>query len=388
MKNIRSYCKSNALLAITASVAIPTLMTSCGSSGGGGDEDSNIRPQTLDELVLTLDDDGAQTVQLEFLRAIGSPDAVSVGNPESGAVIYSIVDGGLQFSESVTGIGLDYHWPRVASINYTYAPINNSSGVLTLTTADTSFFTADSIADDGTVIGGSETRVGQNIVSGTGNVQLINEAYTSTFNLTFNASGDTITNVTATIAAGAAPAGSAGVSIADSTLLTEATIATESGGSVPVNYSLDNDDISDISNVSLDEQTVIFTPDGAASPIFSSQCTATGGSGVGPGIVGQQNVASEEGTCIYFDANGNAITGAADYTYEQIEATDDAVFVLADVPGATILFGEYTLSFITVGSDTQVSAGTYVVSAPGQANDGQTGTFSITNASIVIPTPQ
>ena len=374
MKNIRSYCKSNALLAITASVAIPTLMTSCGSSGGGGDdEDSNIRPQTLDELVITLDDDGAQTVQLEFLRAIGSPDAASVGNPESGAVLYTLLDGGIQFHESVTSFGLDYHWPRSASINYTYAPINASSGVLTLTTTEASFVS---------VI--TENRVGVDIVAGAGSVQLININYTSTFNLTFNASDSTLTNVTATIAPGAAPAGSAApVSIVNSTLLTEATIATESGGSVPVNYSLDNDDISDISNVSLDEQTVIFTPDGAASPIFSSQCTATGGSGVGPGIVGQQNVASEEGTCIYFDANGNAITGAADYTYEQIEATDNAVFVLADVPGATILFGEYTLSFITVASDTQVSSGTYVVSAPGQANDGQTGTFSITNASII-----
>ena len=104
--------------------------------------------------------------------------------------------------------------------------------------------------------------------------------------------------------------------------------------------------------------------------------------------MGQPNVASEEGTCIYFDANGNAITGAADYTYEQIEATDDAVFVLAEVPGATILFGEYTLTFTTVASDTQRSAGTYVANAPGQAHDGQTGTFTITNASIIIPIPQ
>lgn len=380
-------------LKLSALALTSALMISCGGSGSS-DSEETVRPKTLEDLVIVLD---GQTISMEFLRDASSPSEATSSNPETGSIIYSLVDGNTQYHEAISGASFDYHWPQsVTSMTYTYTPINAAAGQLLVKVTG-----ADFLYSAGNDFTEGSNRVGQNI-NAFSLAQLMNAAsdpagggseITVRFTITFNSGGGgTLTGVTLQVQPDAINHDVYFLSDTDmdgddddktsSTLtsttlafLTEGTILTDQGLTVPVNYSQDNDNyISEISNNSLDEQTVLFTPD-TISDSFSCQCTLTDTTTSG-------TITIEEGTCVYLDTDDNPVFGSADYTYQKVDGTDDATFVLVGGFANGTTPGTYTLSFTSVASDIQRAAGTYTVSAPGRTYDGETGEFEITNAII------
>ncbi|GAA5495808.1 hypothetical protein Rhal01_01987 [Rubritalea halochordaticola] len=368
LKLIKPFCK---LCAASAVVGSSLTMTNCGGGVSASGSNFTIRPKTLEGLELTLD---GPTLKLTFARSATSDSANKSGDSEFGSVLYNY-DGDTQVHTSVASTPIDAVWPHnVGEISYEYVAINDSAGELRLNVNS-----ADYIIENDAMHG--VNRVGPNVNSDINVFYFSGDLTMSTtrFLMTFTNDGSNLQKVairvepddetTVRVVNDDNDADFTGLLTLDQlSFLTEGTLKiAASGGPVPTNYNVfDNGNdlvVSSIPNASLSGRTVFFTPD-AADP-FSLACAANASGAFDVDEIGQ---------CIYREDGGTIITNSADYEYDRLPGLDAAELKLSQT---LTIDGTYVMTYTSPESETQRAAGTYVVRAPGQPYDGQTGRFII-----------
>jgi len=308
------------LISAISLVACCITLSNCG--GGGGDRidtsPPTIRPKTLDGVVLILD----TSVRLEFIRSTGTPGAIANGDVETGAFIYTL--GGLQLRtyRNSTGGNSDVRYPdEVSTAAYSYRPINNSSGVLTLTAVGSSDLITTGIfgADNGSFVYLFE--------SDSNGI----ENHVVVMDVTFTENGSFITSNAATVSI---PGGNPQFD----TVLIPTTVSLAAGGLVPTNYNplLDPNRKSKISPESLNNKRFQFT-NGIPNPSlnFTIQFASEA---LGPIVTNIDEIGLG-----LLRVNGAAVDRAVNYTYTRTGGTDDAILVLSS--SNTTFDGRYTLRF-------------------------------------------
>ena len=384
-------------MAISAAIVSTLVLSSCGG-GGSGSNDPNFteRPRTLDDLILTLDD---TAIALEFRRSSTSPREASIANPETGSVGYTFVNDGNEEASIGLGTVMQIAYPQtLQSLSYSYQPINDVSGLLTLQSVGATIVIITN--NNGLPIStafpftpGAPVRPDFITLFPTiGATQ-----WNPTFLLTFINDGTVITDVSVLarpenvnnigfITANTIPQNFSPLfipslqNLADGSYNTGGMITTLNRTAVPVNYTQD-ELTGTISEQTLDDRDFIFTPTTAdatnplailsqpfqiifsdAEDVFSSDF-------------------DEEGNATYsLPQTGVNLTGNLRYQYDFTDGTDVATLdLIGNVAGATT--GSYTLNYTSSLLDTNgvvQIAGNYVISAPGTTYDGEIGTFTVT----------
>ncbi|MDC0088293.1 hypothetical protein OAI07_01995 [Akkermansiaceae bacterium] len=376
-----SYKKTAFNVAKASALALTSaLMISCGG-GGSGSANVTERPQTLDDLVLTFEE---LNVQLEFRRSSDSVTTATVATPETGSVDYAAVS----FTENIEfsiGLGTPFQvtWPETfESLSYSYQPIDDISGRLTLEATGGSFRFLnthttrpfDASVNFATAISNFPNAVGANA----------GVTWRPTYFLTFINNGSIVTSVDI-IAAPESFAntnfimGAAGFnSRADASYVTSGTLLTNGGANVPLNYTQESL-TGTIAETTLDSRTILFTPlvpdplniAAVLSPNFE---VAFSDDNAGSGLN------SETGTASYFQTlTRTTFLDSLEYEYTFQDGIDTATLILTGAVAGTTP-GTYILNFDSALNDTQGNIqreGTYEISAPGTTYDGETGTFEI-----------
>ena len=291
---------------------------------GGFDSGSDlIRPQTLEELVITTP--AGDT--FEFVRSFSSDAAEDNGDIERGSFIYTSGGTNVQLYPSLSGDNSDVQFPDSVNLaTYEYLAVNDTSGVITL------------------------NGVGVNDLDQTGTFSASNGSFAFFFNsdslflpqnqvivdVTFISDGSNITDITSTWA------------IANSGLPDIDTVVIDASLSSTVSTSIQNGhnpelDLERESRLVPDTFTglvFVFTDDDGTEPEVRLQFQAD------PGNVTVLNV-DETGQALLRVNNGVVIDGV-DYMAERTEQTSDVELVLSG-PGNP-QEGTYTLEFESLDS--------------------------------------
>lgn len=365
------------LAALSATILATTSLTNCGGGGAGGEDEATVRPKTLDGLSLSI---GPGVANLSFVRAVTSRYVNKSGQTENGAVVYS-PGSRIRGYEALT-FPVDAIWPLFLNndLSYTYTAINDSSGLISLT------------GGDGIINSGDLTSNNPN--SPINIVYFNGGSETYNINITFGTDGNTITStlsriapddvLTATLVNDLFLDISASLSIADVTVNDPSILTiTADGAPVPVNYTtenVNNDQVSGISNESLDLRTLSLLSDAVVVPgiletgayTFTKDATSTGGieyDEIGTANYEQPLITGGAGV-----PNQTQFSDSGTYSYKRILGTDkaDVKFVGSQIGTETI-----TLDFIGKEGPFQRASGTYSIN--GGMFDGETGTFRILN---------
>ncbi len=387
------------LMAISAAFVSTLVLSSCGG-GGSSSEDFSERPRTLDDLILTLDDVG---ITMEFRRGSTSPTEATAANPETGSVAYLVP----RFNgneETSLGLGtlMEIHYPQTfQTLSYTYQPINDISGLLTLN-AISGQFLFNGNGNGRPSVPFANTNRATHISLFPSAILQPNVQWSPNFLLTFINDGVSITDVSilarpqnvtninlfgigniplaiqpiVIIGAPAPPLALA--NFADGAYSTGGQLRVNTGAPVPVNYTQE-ELTGTIADMSLDDLRFVFTPT-TTDPtnlvaVISPQFTIAFSNA-------EQAFSSdfdEEGNATYSFTLGTDPIGNLTYEYDFTDGTDIATLVLSgNVPRATT--GSYTLNYTSSLVDNAGilrRGGNYVISAPGQTYDGEIGTFTV-----------
>ncbi len=366
-----------------------TILTNCGSGGGGSSSNDSevpttVRPKTLSGLTLDI---GPGLVSLDFVRSITSRYANKAGQTEFGAVVYN-PGARTEKYQSVT-FQVDVVWPTFLNndLSYTYTAINDTSGIISLTGGDGAWTVQDLTATDPSSY--------YNIVYFSEGTETYN------INITFGTDGNSITSTLSRIA----PEDllNAGiwsdprpdvmrindlVTISDVTVDDPSVLSfTDSGAPVPVNYSTETDDadrVSTISNTTLDNRTVSLLSDSIDPTDYFPEVLETGSYTFTKDPNGAGTLEYDEaGTGNYeqplIEAGGDTttqkqISDSGSYTYQRIVNTDKAK---VRFNGNKIGTETLTLKFVGKEGPNQRASGTYTIS--GGIFDGDKGVFRIIN---------
>jgi len=330
--NILSSLKSILKLATVASTAlITTSLTNCGGGSAGGDDESyTLRPKTLEGVTLQL----ANSVTFEFVRDSSSSAAINNGDTEFGNFLYTAA------SDTFTANSLDnteeeIAWPSsIGSALYTYTAINDSSGVIVVTTSvidlkfgtngDHSYFSKD----DGN--GNTSARMIVTFIDTGG--------FASTADIRLEDPEDPFTVLTS----GA---------------------FTVDGGALSANYNIPIDDNrqSKLSPETIGGNNIIFTDD--SDPTFNFTLVV----GVGLSTIDYDEI----GETAYLNDMGDVTVNAAPYFYNRILGTDNASLILEGTDNS----GTTNLLFLSPPTTPyQTASGSYTTP------NGRKGTFVFRNS--------
>lgn len=362
------------LFKITPLLVSCVLLCNCGG-GGGGDDEPTIRPKSLNDLVLSLQNN---TITLTFLRSNSTSNSSTF---ESGVIDYSVRNL-LEYHTARDGDGIDVNWPhRPGQLRYEYTPINESSGRIRIISALSSY-------DAPPGAGANELpRGGRTDTNGQHNVRLFSgdsTQFSTDFVVDFlSTNGQTIDQasleiepVTATQYSSVNDNGTPSdpeaypAFINSAAFSTTAQLRTTTFLPVVVNYGAGIDQQSDsysvIANASLKGRTLALDPDvedatGSTFTFESSQ----------PASSTAQVEIGESNFTPVLTPTPAAI--ASSYSYEGIIGTDSATLSFVSFAPASSI----TLVYTNRESNNQQAGGTYTII--GGELSGETGTFTIRN---------
>ena len=336
-----------------AAVAVAVALPSCGG-GGGGINNATLRPKTLDNLVLTVDN---QFV-FRFFRTPGTPAALTNGDIESGIFLFStptsgsLVPADSTLVEDVRGAATSLTFPSDAqSVGYTYEATNNSSGVIRITAFD---------------LNNTQLSPLPNTVFGVNPGEVPNDVDIS---IVFNSDGAIVSVENVIFRSSTIEPG----------VVLDAGILTSGGGPVVENYNPEVDPnrpseivpedlsggtnffcthgIDPVVNIPSQDFVLVFSPDAGYVPALPTD----------PDDQGEFQLTVFDPMSGLVDAE---VTAAGLYTWKRIGGTDTATLVLSNIPDDpalpfdTELNGTYTFSFL--GDDN----GEYI-----GVDDDRSGTF-------------
>lgn len=362
-------------LKITPLVASCILLCNCGDGGGNGSDEPTVRPKSLNDLVLSFQNN---TISLTFLRSNSSLNSATF---ETGVIDYSVRNL-LEFHTARNGDTMDVNWPhRPGQLRYEYTPVNESSGRIRIISALSNY-------DAPPGAGVTELpRGGRTDTNGTRNVRLFSgdsTQFSTDFVVDFlSSNGQTIDLASLEIepltAAQYSAVTDAGApvdpdvfiaSINSASFSTTAQLRTKTFRAVTVNYGaglhLAPDSYSVIANVSLKGRSLELDPDleGATRSTFTFESAQ-------PASSPAQVEAGEANFTAVINPTPPSV--ATDYSYESIIGTDSAVLNFTSFEQANSI----TLVYTNRESDSQQAGGTYTIS--GGALSGETGTFTLKN---------